>query len=62
MGTEMAKTKTPSLFRDDVVRGSDRLLFLNKDKLLEVIAGWKEEQSLAGLRHRVWDVRASIGR
>lgn len=50
MSTAMRERKTPSLFGDDAGQSGDRLLFLNKDRLLQVIGEWKGAESLADRR------------
>jgi len=50
MSTTMRERKTPSLFGDDAGQLGDRLLFLNRDRLLQVIGEWKDAESLADRR------------
>jgi hypothetical protein len=60
MSTTVRERKTPSLFGDDAGQSGDRVLFLNKDRLLQVIGEWKGAESLATLRQKVWDLEGNL--
>ncbi len=59
--TTVTREKKPlSLFGDDAGQSGDRVLFLNKDRLLQIIGEWKDAESLAGLRQRVLDLEDNL--
>ncbi len=60
MTTKTSESKTGSLFGDSAIRGSNKRLFVNKSKFIQLIGGLKEEESLSGLRDAVFDLESNL--
>lgn len=60
MATKIHKSNVGSLFGDSVVKGTDKTLFVNKAKLVEVIGGLREQKSLPTLKQAVWDLESNL--